>query len=87
MAAAFAPDVARYVRDDTSLKMTPVKDDAKRGTERLAQQYDQAMGVRLGDEQLLAALNGALVKAKPDIDAILNAEGIPLYPVKSSSSP
>jgi mxaJ protein len=77
MAAAFAPDVARYVKTNAALKMTQIKDDAERGGERIRQQYDQSMGVRLGDDRLLAALDSALAKAAPDIADILREEGIP----------
>jgi mxaJ protein len=36
------------------------------------------MGVRKGDEKLLQELDAALEKAKPQIHAILEEEGIPL---------
>lgn len=79
MAAAFAADVARYVKSDPSLKMVVISDDAMRSDgEKLPQQYDQSMGVRLGDTSLLAQLDASLVKAAPQIDAILKDEGIPL---------
>ena len=79
LAAAFAPDVARFVKADPALKMEPIKDDASHnGGEKLPQEYDQSMGVRLADTQLLAALNDALVKARPEIDGTLRDEGIPL---------
>lgn len=79
MAAGFAPDVARFVKSDSDLVMVPIKDDATHnGGEKLPQQYDQSMGVRLGDNALQGELNQALFKAKPDIDAALRDEGIPL---------
>jgi mxaJ protein len=79
MAAAFAPDIARYVKGDSSLRMTPVRDDATRGGgEKLPQQYDQVMGVRIGDTQLLSELDDALVRANAEIKAVLKDEGIPL---------
>jgi mxaJ protein len=77
LAAAFAPDVARYVKDNAALKMTPIRDDTERNGERIAQQYDQSMGVRLGDEKLLATLDAALTRAAPEISEILRLEGIP----------
>ena len=81
LAVAFAPDVARYVKADPSLRMVSVKDDAVQSKgDRLPQQYDQSMGVRQGDTELKAALDAALVKAKPEIDAVLKEEGIPLFP-------
>lgn len=79
LAVAFAPDVARLVKSDPDIVMTPVKDDTTHnGGEKLPQLYDQSMGVRRGDETLRAALNDALAKAKPQIDAALQSEGIPL---------
>ncbi|MDR7036608.1 MULTISPECIES: methanol oxidation system protein MoxJ [Methylobacterium] len=77
---AFAPDVARYVRDSqTPLRMVPVPDDTVRSDgQRVPQSFDQAMGVRRGDEGLRDALNAALAKAKPRIDAILKQEGVPV---------
>ncbi|GEP07086.1 methanol oxidation system protein MoxJ [Methylobacterium oxalidis] len=79
---AFAPDVARYVRDSrTPLRMTPVPDDTVRSDgQRVPQSFDQAMGVRRGDEALRDQLNAALAKAKPQIDAILKEEGVPALP-------
>ncbi len=79
MAAAFAPDVGRYVKGDPSLSMTPIRDDARReGGEKLPQQYDQVMGVRIGDAQLLSQLDDALARSRAEIKAVLKDEGIPL---------
>jgi len=78
LAVAFAPDIARYVKNDASLQMVPVLDDAKRenGT-KLPQYYEQSMAVRLGDTALQAALDEALKHLHPQIMAILQNEGIP----------
>ena len=79
LAAAFAPDVARFVKADPSLGMTPIRDDAQWGDgAKLPQQYDQAMGVRIGDSQLRSELDDALVRVRPEIEAVLKDEGIPL---------
>ena len=85
LAAVFAPDVARYVKANAALKMIPVKDDADRDGERIPQQYDQSMGVRHGDEALLAALDAALAKAAPEIADILRDEGLPILQGSSSN--
>ena len=79
---AFAPDVARYVRDSSvKLRMTPVPDDTKRSDgQKMPQVFDQSMGVRRDDAALRDALDAALVKAKPQIDAILKQEGVPVAP-------
>lgn len=80
IAVGFAPEVARYVRESTvKLRMTPVDDDTvKRSGEKVPQTFDQSMGVRKDDKALQAELNAALVKAKPEIDAVLKDEGIPV---------
>ena len=80
VAFAFAPEVARYVKaSQVPLRMnlaggTVTKFD---GTE-LPLHYDQSVAVRLGDTALLAQIDAALVKARPQIDEILADEGIPL---------
>ena len=82
---AFAPDVARYVRDSSvKLRMTPVPDDTTRSDgKRMPQVFDQSMGVRRDDTALRDALDAALVKAKPQIDAILKQEGVPVAPASN----
>jgi len=83
LAVAFAPEIARYVKSSTvPLKMTLVDDDAARSDgEKIAQRYDQSIGVRREDQALLDELNEGLVRAKPKIDEILASEGIPVLPV------
>jgi mxaJ protein len=80
IAAAFSPEVARLVKESpVPLTMTPVDDDtAKSDGTKIPETFDQSMGVRKDDAALLAEVNAALVKAAPDIDAILKDEGIPL---------
>jgi mxaJ protein len=80
IAVAFAPEVARLVKESpTPLTMTLVDDDTVRSDGvKLPQTFDQSMGVRKGDEALLAQLNEALAKAAPEVEAILKNEGIRL---------
>ena len=80
IAVGFSPEVARYVHNATvPLRVTPVDDDTvKSDGQKIPQAFDQSMGVRKTDPQLRASLDEALTKAKPEIDKILNAEGIPL---------
>ena len=82
-AVGFAPDVARYVNtSSTQLRMTLIEDDAAKTTgEKVPQRFDQSVGVRRDDAALLQQVNAALSKAKPRIDAILQADGVPLLPV------
>lgn len=83
IAVAFAPDVARYVKASTTvLRVEVIRDDAaKSNGEKVPQQFDQSVGVRRDDKQLLAQIDAALVKARPKIDALLEAEGVPLLPL------
>lgn len=83
IAVGFAPDVARYVKASTvPLRMTLIDDDAaKSDGEKVPQRFDQSVAVRRDDTALLAAVDAALVAAKPKIDEILQAEGVPLLPV------
>lgn len=85
LAIAFAPEVARYVKaSNGGLKLTLISNalEQQNGV-TLALQYDQSVGVRKGDEALLAAVNDGLSKAAPAIQAILDDEGIPLLPPSS----
>jgi mxaJ protein len=85
IAVGFSPEVARYVHDSkVPLRMTPVDDDTvKSDGQKVPQAFDQSMGVRKTDPQLKASLDDALIKAKPEIDKILKAEGIPLLEPRS----
>ncbi|GJE62535.1 methanol oxidation system protein MoxJ [Methylobacterium trifolii] len=80
VAVAFAPDVARYVRESaTPLRMTPVPDDTVRSDgQKIPQSFDQSMGVRRDDTALKSEIDAGLVKAKPRIEAILKQEGVPV---------
>lgn len=83
IAVGFAPDVARYVKASTvPLRMALIEDDAaKSNGEKVPQRFAQSVAVRRDDKALLDAVNTALVAAKPKIDEILKAEGVPLLPV------
>ncbi|MFZ3181267.1 MAG: methanol oxidation system protein MoxJ [Methylocystis silviterrae] len=83
VAVGFAPDVARYVKASSApLRMTLIEDDAaKSNGEKVPQRFDQSVAVRRDDKVLLAEIDQALVAARPKIDDILKAEGVPLLPV------
>lgn len=85
VAVAFAPDVARYVRESsTPLRMTLVPDDTVRSDgQKMPMSFDQSMGVRRTDEALREALNAGIEKAKPKIEALLRDEGVPLSPASN----
>jgi mxaJ protein len=80
IAVGFAPDVARYVQSSsTPLRMTLIEDDAVRSNgEKAPQRFDQSFAVRRDDKTLLEQINAALPIAKPKIEDILKAEGVPL---------
>ncbi|GJE16831.1 methanol oxidation system protein MoxJ [Methylobacterium marchantiae] len=80
VAVAFAPDVARYVKDSSQpLRMTLVPDDTVRSDgQKMPQSFDQSMGVRRDDQALKTALDAAITKARPQIDAILRQDGVPV---------
>lgn len=82
LAVGFAPDVARYVKASTTpLRMTLIEDGAvKSNGERVPQRFDQSIAVRRDDRELLTQIDAALARAKPKIDGILQAEGVPLLP-------
>lgn len=80
IAFVFAPEVARYVKaSQVPLRMSLAGTAITRfdGTE-VPLHYDQSVGVRRDDAALLAQIDAALVKARPQIDEILVEEGIPL---------
>jgi mxaJ protein len=83
IAVGFAPDVARYAKASTTpLRITLIEDDAtKSNGEKVPQRFDQSIAVRRDDKALLAEIDQALVAARPKIDDILKAEGVPLLPV------
>lgn len=77
---AFAPEVARYVKSSsTPLRITVITKDIDRPNDTpIPMHYDQAIGVRKNDPELLKEINAALEKARPQIEQILTQEGIPL---------
>jgi mxaJ protein len=88
VAIAFAPEVARYVKEkDGKVKMVIVPDNNERvDGEKLPFHFSQAIGMRKGDEQLRDELEAALEKARPQIQTILEEEGIPLQELPSSNT-
>ncbi|MFA5901980.1 MAG: methanol oxidation system protein MoxJ [Hyphomicrobium sp.] len=75
----FAPEVARYAKAAGNIKLTVIPDDNVRSDgEKVPHHFDQSLGVRKDDKELVAALDAALDKAKPKIEEILKDEGIPL---------
>lgn len=81
LAVGFAPEIARYVKANGNLIMKVIPDNNVRSDgERVPHHFDQSIGVRKTDPDLLAAVEAALEKAKPKIQDVLKDEGIPLVP-------
>jgi mxaJ protein len=85
-AVAFAPEVARYVKQrGDALKMVVVPDNATNvDGKKVPFHFDQSLGVRKDDAALMTEVNAALEKAKPEIEKLLKDEGIPLDEPASS---
>jgi mxaJ protein len=84
---AFSPEVARFVKErGDKLKMVVVPDNNTRvDGEKVPFHFDQSLGVRKDDAQLRDELNTAIEKAKPEIQAVLKDEGIPLLQASNPS--
>lgn len=80
LAVVFAPEIARYAKQRGEVvKLVVIPDNATRGDgQHLPFHFDQSIGVRKDDKQLLGEVNAALEKARPEIETILKEEGIPL---------
>jgi mxaJ protein len=80
VAAVFAPEVARYAKQrGGAVKLVVIPDNATRSDgQHLPFHFDQSIGVRKDDKELLDQVNAALQKSQPEIESILKDEGIPL---------
>lgn len=82
---AFAPDVARYVRDSREpLKLTLITNEIERQDGLIIPlQYSQSVGVAETKPELLERIDQALETGRDRIQAILDEEGIPTLPLNS----
>lgn len=88
VAVMFAPEIARYVKANSELALTVIPDTNVRADgQKVPHHFDQSFGVRKEDRELRDALDAALVKARPQIEAILVEEGIPILPKPAAGSP
>ena len=81
IAVLWGPEVARYVNASTTpLTMKVVKNETATDEmgETVAQYYSQSLGVREGEQALVAELDKALVASKAKIMRILKDEGVPI---------
>lgn len=78
VAVAWAPAVARYVRDSpVPLAAVPVPDARKSNGEPVLFRYETAIGVKKGNEALLARIEAAAARYRPRFDQVLAEQGLP----------
>ncbi|QJD31321.1 methanol oxidation system protein MoxJ [Methylococcus geothermalis] len=81
VAVLWGPAAARYVRE-AGLAMTVIPDDNLRSDgEKVPHHYSTSIGVRKGEEALLKQIDQILAKHGKEVNAVLEAEGIPLLPL------
>ncbi len=88
VAVLWAPEAARYVRNANGkleMRLIPDRQTDRRG-KPVPHRYSIALGVRKGDQVLLRQLEKALAKRHRQIEAILEAEGIPLLPLNGATA-
>lgn len=80
IAVLWGPAAARYVKaSSTPLAMTVIPDNNKRADgEKVGFHYSTSIGVRKGETALLEQLNKIIKDKQDEIEALLEAEGIPL---------
>ena len=79
VAVNFAPEVARYVKQNGKLKLVVIPDtNTREDGAKVPHHFDQSLAVRADDKELVEELNVALEKARGKIDDVLKDEGIPL---------
>ncbi len=86
IAILWGPLAARYVKQSTvPLKIALIPDHNVRADgDKVGHHYNQSFGVRKDDVTLLRQLDQALESAATEITAILEAEGMPLLPLKAA---
>lgn len=88
MAILWGPEAARYVKQSpVPLVMAPIPDFIGNDGDTVEFKYNQSMGVRTGDSQLLKELDQAIAAAASEIRAVLADEGIPLVPMTIVNAP
>ncbi|MVF24455.1 methanol oxidation system protein MoxJ [Methylocaldum sp. BRCS4] len=88
LAVLWGPQAARYVKNaDRPLEMRVIPDhQARSDGEKVPHHYSTSVGVRKGEEALLADINRVLKKREKEIRALLKAEGVPLLPVEETGA-
>jgi mxaJ protein len=86
LAVAFAPEVARYVKANSELKLIVIPDNNVRSDgQKVPLHFDQSFGVRKNDQALRDEINAALPKIQAKIEDVLKDEGIPFVEPASKS--
>lgn len=79
VAIIWGPSAARYVKNSSvPLEMQRVPDYKTAKGENIRFAYKQSLAVREDDSGLMKKLNKALKRARPQINKVLKAEGVPL---------
>ncbi|HYE36341.1 methanol oxidation system protein MoxJ [Methylocaldum sp.] len=83
LAVLWGPQAARYVKNaGKPLEMRVIPDRQTRSDgEKVPHHYSTSVGVRKGEEALLANIDRVLKKREKEIRTLLKAEGIPLLPL------
>ncbi|MBK1614324.1 methanol oxidation system protein MoxJ [Rubrivivax gelatinosus] len=77
VAVAWAPAVARYVKaSPVALSAVPVPDARKSNGEPVVFSYDTSIGVKKGNSALLARVEAALPRLRPQIGQVLAEQGV-----------
>jgi mxaJ protein len=88
LAVLWGPQAARYVKNaGRPLEMRMIPDHQTRSDgEKVPHHYSTSVGVRKGEEALLADIDRVLKKREKEIRSLLKAEGIPLLPVDETET-
>lgn len=88
LAVLWGPQAGRYVMNaGKALEMQVIPDHQTRSDgEKVPHHYSTSVGVRRGEEALLAEIDRVLKKREKEIQSLLKAEGIPLLPVDQTGT-
>lgn len=86
VAIAWGPMAGYYARR-SRVPLTVAPLGAQRDGAGVPLAFDIALGVRRGNEALRRELDAALVRLRPEIDAILNEYGVPRLPAADAPAP
>ena len=79
------PRAHRPARMETGEEVVVPDNNTRVDGEKVPFHFDQSLGVRKDDGRLRDELNAAIEKSKPEIQAVLKEEGIPLQQASNPS--